>query len=273
MPEADAGEHNKRGKRNLQQVVYVGNTIPDDLAEALVVQLLDDLPLVLSNDCNLVLEEDTDFPGEDIASFRVPNLEAALLRMHQHPTASSFTFIHPSSDSKFAGFVFLKGSSASEKRSKQAGMVSGFLKRIPPLKTVAIQCQEMAAAMAVKETSPGQEAAAAEAATKPAAQAHVAITDEQLDTLVKVAHGVKKAKPELVEEYIAACPGVSKNRAYRIFAQVRPQASVSPIPTPFPLSAPLDSRGACTDPCGSRRRWPRSTAGGRSPKRRSPSIL
>lgn len=58
--EADGTVKNK--KRKLEQIVHY-RALPADLAELLTVQVLDKLPLCLSNDPNVHLEENIDYFG------------------------------------------------------------------------------------------------------------------------------------------------------------------------------------------------------------------
>jgi hypothetical protein len=89
-------------------VVYYRN-LPPDLAELLTVQVLDKLPLCLSSDPNVHLEENTDYYGEDITSCKAKDLDTAIQILHKHPTAVAFTYILPDSEHKLNGTVFLKG--------------------------------------------------------------------------------------------------------------------------------------------------------------------
>jgi len=62
---SDEGEPDgavKNKKRNLEQIVHY-RTLPDDLAQLLTVQVLDKLPICLSNDPNVHLEEEVDYFG------------------------------------------------------------------------------------------------------------------------------------------------------------------------------------------------------------------
>ena len=156
----------------------------------------------------------------------MPSLEAALFRFHQHPTACSFTYILPTCiESKFAGFLFLKTANASSNASKQAGMISGFLKTVPDSKRAAIQAaQDRTNAQASKEVHMAQAQNVTEGTAgptaKPTVQPPVQVTEDQVKQLLKLVQGSKKSKVELVEDYVSSCPGLSKNRAFKIFSQV-----------------------------------------------------
>lgn len=214
-----------RPATKLQQIVYDRRGLPAEVACEFAPRILDDLPLVLCNDANINLEYDTDFFGDDIVSCKAPSLEAALYRLHQHPTACSFTYILPTnSESKYAGFLFLKTANAPSNASKQAGMVSGNLKIIPEMKKLAIQAAlESSDLQASKESMAMQSVNITESVAVPASKQSVQpipVTEEQVKLLLKLVHGSKKPKLELVDEFVASCTGLSKNRAFKILSQV-----------------------------------------------------
>ena len=224
IPDGNALE-SRRGTK-LQKIVYERHSLPADLELEFTVHVLDELPLVLCNDPNVTLENNVDFYGEDILSCRVPSLEAAIYKLHQHPTACSFTYIPLSNtDSKFAGHLFLKTANASRNGSKQDGMISGFYKQIPEWKKAAIYtAQNSANQHACKDANTPQLSNPTDSAvvstSKQCSLNPVQVTEEQVKVLLKLAHGSKKAKVELVEQFALACPGLSKKRAFKIFSQV-----------------------------------------------------
>jgi hypothetical protein len=225
IPEAGASEVSKRNALKLQQIVYDRHCIPADVANDFAAIVLDELPIVLSNDPNIVLEHNTDFFGDDVTSCKVPSLEAALYRLHQNPVACSFTYIPPNVESKFAGHLFLKTANAPKNGSKQEGFISGYLREIPSWKQVAIQAQAIANQTASKDVPVAQASntpeSTAPAAAKPAPPPPVPVSEEQMQVLAKLlVQTTKKGKQELVDEYVAACAGLTKNRAFKIISQV-----------------------------------------------------
>jgi hypothetical protein len=225
IPEAGASEVSKRNALKLQQIVYDRHCIPADVANDFAAIVLDELPIVLSNDPNIVLEHNTDFFGDDVTSCKVPSLEAALYRLHQNPVACSFTYIPPNVESKFAGHLFLKTANAPKNGSKQEGFISGYLREIPSWKQVAIQAQAIANQTASKDVPVAQASntpeSTAPAAAKPAPPPPVPVSEEQMQVLAKLlVQTTKKGKQELVDEYVLACAGLTKNRAFKIISQV-----------------------------------------------------
>jgi hypothetical protein len=232
IPEAGAPEVSKRNALKLQQVVYDRHCIPADVANDFAAIVLDEQPIVLSTDPNIVFEHDTDFYGEDVTSCKVPSLEAALYRLHQHPVACSFTYIPPNEDSKFAGHLFLKTANAPKNGSKQTGFISGYLREVPQWKQLAIQAQAIANQNTIKDAPivplSSTPEAAAPAVAKQVPPPPVQVTEEQMQVLAKVlVQTTKKGKQELVDEYVAACTGLTKNRAFKIISQVKVPRSVS----------------------------------------------
>ncbi len=232
IPEAGALEVSKRNALKLQQIVYDRHCIPADLASDFAAVVLDELPLVLSNDPNTVFEHNTDFYGKDLTGCKAPSLEAALYPLHQHPIACSFTYIPPNVESKFAGHLFLKTANAPKNGSKQEGFISGYLREVPLWKQAAIQAQAIASQNAIKDAPVVPVAntpeSAAPAAAKQAPPPPVQVTGEQLQVLAKLlVQTTKKGKQELVDEYVAACAGLTKNRAFKIISQVYAARSVS----------------------------------------------
>jgi hypothetical protein len=238
----------KRLKKLEQVVVYrPAQDLPPELMATLAVGVLDSLPMVLSADPGVCLEEDADFFGDDLGSAKAPTLEAAVHCMHRHPTASSFTWVRPESGSKYGGYVFLKGQDGPKGKSEQEGMVSGYLREIPKAKRLAIQSMQreeseaaaaaQAAAVKAGGCAAGKKAKRdmseadyehVEVAQKEAEKAKKeeqarrrkmlkrdgkgAIPDAHLLEVVKIVHGSVKAKVDLVKEFQAKFPEVGKSR-------------------------------------------------------------
>ena len=138
--ECEGEEAAKTKKRKLEQIVHY-RALPAELAELLTVQVLDKLPLCLSSDPNVYLEENVDYFGEDVSlnEVKAPNLEAAIQALHKHPTAVAFTYILPGTEHKLAGRVFLKGKKPSDETKQPVqGFVSGYLQKVPEAKSKAV---------------------------------------------------------------------------------------------------------------------------------------
>jgi hypothetical protein len=213
----DVGEIRKKvGK--LTQVVHDYNSMPADMAEVLGVRVISDLPLVLARDKNVVIEEGVDYFQGDVTYAKAQDLDAAVMQMHKHPTACSFTYILPTTDHRYAGHVFLKTSEAAGTKSACEGLVSGYIKQVPEQKLAAIkrEKEELAAALAKKAE---EEAAAARAAELKKQQASRpppeqrrekqnpvdVMSSEQVLAFVVTVHGSRKPKPQLIDAAHVAC--------------------------------------------------------------------
>ncbi len=212
----DVGEIRKKvGK--LTQVVHDYNSIPTDMGDSLAVRVLSDLPLVLARDKNVVIEEGMDFYQGDVHHAKAQDLDTAVWHMHKHPTACSFTYILPTSEHKFAGYVFLKNSEATGNKVACEGLVSGYIKQIPQQKLAAIKQEkkDLEAALAKKAE---EEAAAARAAELKKQQASRPAPEQrrekqnpidkmdadQVLAFVTTVHGSRKPKPQLIDAVHAA---------------------------------------------------------------------
>lgn len=232
----DAMEGGQKKVKKLTQIIYDAGSMPPEMADLFAVRVLTDVPIVLSRDKNMILEENYDYEGCDVGMCKVSDLETALWKMHQHPTACSFTYIPSSIEHRYSGFVFLKNSDAPGGKFCSQGMVSGYIMDVSESKLIAIEkarLEEIAAEeKAAKEAEQAAQKAAWEefqrkaAASRPPPAARKEkplpeneMSRELLVALVTAAHGCPQMKSKIVEAVHIACD-IPKSTASSILGRV-----------------------------------------------------